>query len=257
MTIQMSSAAGLRAGRADLRAAVLDGGRARARSVTAARRRCATSRSGSRLAERRVQQISNNYHNQFQLPLLFYVLVILAMDHAAGRPAVRRDGVDFRAARASRTPTFTARRTMCRRASRCSPSACSCCLSMWIIFAVRHPDRALDDARRAPLRRHRSSRRHRERAAVPPRRRSRTGAWRIASPARATAPRLRALSTTRCAAGHRPPGSWAPRRRARWCSACCARERGLDVEAIARLADGARFAPEPLERRRARAAAPP
>jgi hypothetical protein len=26
----------------------------------------------------RVQQISNNYHSQFQLPLLFYVLVILA-----------------------------------------------------------------------------------------------------------------------------------------------------------------------------------
>lgn len=27
----------------------------------------------------RVQQISNNYHNQFQIPVLFYVLVILAI----------------------------------------------------------------------------------------------------------------------------------------------------------------------------------
>ena len=42
--------------------------------------------------------------------------------------------------------------------------------------------------------------------------RSRTGAWRIASPARATAPRSPASSTTRCAGARRAPTSWATKR---------------------------------------------
>ena len=62
---------------------------------------------------------------------------ILALDHQAGRPDLRRDGLDLRAVARSRTPISTPPRTTCRRASRSSRSACSCCCVMWIIFAVR------------------------------------------------------------------------------------------------------------------------
>ena len=87
--------------------------------------------------------------------------------------------------------------------------------------------------------------------------RSRAGASRIALPAPATAPRLPVSSTTRCGGAHRAPGSWAPIRRARFCSACSSANARLDSEAIAKLASGAQYAPEALgdeERKRLDAA---
>ena len=52
----------------------------------------------------------------------------------------------------------------------------------------------------------------------------------------------------------RRPGSWARRRRARSLLGMLRRERGLDADAIARLCDGARFAPAPLTERARRGA---
>ena len=67
------------AGRADLRAPVLDG-RLALRAVRVRRR---SSRRRSRLREPnwppRVLQIANAYHNQLELPVLFYVVMLLAL----------------------------------------------------------------------------------------------------------------------------------------------------------------------------------
>ena len=78
---------------------------------------------------KRETKVANAYHNQLELPVLFYVLTILAMDHAAGRPAVRGAGVGVRrAARAARrASTSPATRSgsdlrLLPRASSCSPS---------------------------------------------------------------------------------------------------------------------------------------
>ena len=68
----------VRGGRVDLRAAVLDGGRSR--RCGTARRRAPSRRRIARaeLAEAETQ-IANAYQNQLELPVLFYVLTILAI----------------------------------------------------------------------------------------------------------------------------------------------------------------------------------
>ena len=71
----------------------------------------------------RVQQISNSYHSQFQLPVLFYVLTMLAIVTASGRLLVRRAGLAVRASRASCTPISTPARITSRTVSTRSPSA--------------------------------------------------------------------------------------------------------------------------------------
>ena len=48
---------------------------------SAAKPRCATSRSASPPGRRQPTQVSNCYDSQFEIPLLFYVLVILALAH--------------------------------------------------------------------------------------------------------------------------------------------------------------------------------
>ena len=92
---------------------------------------------------------------------------------------------------------------------------------MWVIFIVRILLGLSDDARRPPRRRDRGPRRHRGAAPAGRRRAQGLGPRRTASPARATARRSPASSTTRCAGARRAPISWATRARARSRSACC------------------------------------
>jgi hypothetical protein len=53
-------------------------GSVRSRSVTKGETKIRDIALGQQAWPTRTQQISNNYHSQFQLPLLFYVLVVLA-----------------------------------------------------------------------------------------------------------------------------------------------------------------------------------
>ena len=70
---------------------------------------------------------ANCYDSQFQIPLLFYVLVILAwITQHADLIFVVMAWI-FVLLRHRATPTSTPPRTMCRRASGCSRPACSCC----------------------------------------------------------------------------------------------------------------------------------
>ena len=88
--------------------------------------------------------------------------------------------------------------------------------------------------------------------------RSRTGGCRTASPARRPRRRSPASSTTRCAGARRSASCHGRSERPRAVLlGMLRRERRLDSDAIARLADGARFAPPPLsddEQRRLAAA---
>ena len=85
MAHPIRAAAAVRPGGADLRAAVLDGRfRASARS-SAANHESPTSRSANRTGRRACTQIGNAFQNQLELPVLFYVLTILAICHAPRR----------------------------------------------------------------------------------------------------------------------------------------------------------------------------
>ena len=75
---------------------------------------------------------------------------------------------------------------------------------------------------------------------------SRIGASPIASPVPATARPSRALSTTPCAAGLHPPGSWGTRPRAPSSSACCGCSTDSRRPPSPSCSPGERFAPDPL-----------
>ena len=79
MSIRGHADAGVRAGRAHLRAPVLDADSCACGRSGAARCRPTRSRSGSRTGRRALTQIGNAYHNQLETPLLFYVLILLAL----------------------------------------------------------------------------------------------------------------------------------------------------------------------------------
>ncbi len=84
----------------------------------------------------RVQQISNSYHSQFQLPVLFYCST------AWRSPRIRRTSCSSSwpgcsCCRGWCTPISTPARTMSRTASGPSRPAFSYLLAMWAIFAVR------------------------------------------------------------------------------------------------------------------------
>ena len=89
-------------------------------------RRSATSRSVSRPGPTRPQQISNSYNSQFQIPLLFYVLVILALYHAQADLIFVVMAWLFVLARIAHAYVHTTSNHV-RRASTSSRSACSCC----------------------------------------------------------------------------------------------------------------------------------
>ena len=176
------------------------------------------------------------------------------MHHAARRSAVRRAGLDLRAvARRCRPCVHVTSNNVPTRGAFFGVGALVLVV-MWIDLHRPYPARAADDARpRASPPRSRflpTSRRAGGRRPM----RSRTGACRTASPAPATAPPSPASSTTRCAARRRRAylmGEDTPRA---VLLGMLRRERGLDADAIAQLADGARFAPAPLTDDGARAA---
>ena len=128
--------AAVRRGHPDLCADALDG--------RAARRRFSLRRGRSRpdvaLREpkwpRRTMQAANSFSNQFELPVLFYVLTILVWVTRHAGYAVRHPGVDFRhlpraaglRARDQQQPTGGAVPS--------TRSARWCCIVMWAIYIV-------------------------------------------------------------------------------------------------------------------------
>ena len=173
----------------------------------------------------RATQIANSYNSQFQLPVLFYVLTVLAIvtRHAdllfvvmawlfvvdAARPRLYPHRQQLRAESFLR---------VCRRRHRAAAD----------VDRLRraHPRRACHDAGRAAGRGDRSLRGDREGAPAGRRRAQVAGAWRTASPAPATARPSPAWSMTRCAGARRAPGSWAPTPRAPFSSACSSASAG-------------------------------
>jgi hypothetical protein len=85
---------------------------------------------------KRVQQISNCYHNQYQLPVLFYVLVILAIPtHKADLVFVLMSWV-FVVTRILHAAIHTTSNRVSQRFYAFAAGAIVLLL-MWIIFAVR------------------------------------------------------------------------------------------------------------------------
>ena len=212
---------------------------------TKARRRQARSGWATSLREPnwpvRATQVANAFHNQLELPILFYVLTILALitRHADLVLVVLAD-LRRVAPGAGLHPRDRKRRPSARPGVRRGRVVLTI---MWAIFMIRILP-ASDDAGRPPLRRHRGHADIEARGGRP-RTRSRTGVSHIASPAPATAPPSRAPSTTRCAGGQSSAhvmGDGAPRA---LLLGMLRLERVLDPGAIATLADGAP-APAPL-----------
>ena len=150
-------------------------------------------------------QVANSFNNQFELPVLFYVLTILAIitRHADFVFVVLAWIFVDRRVSAMPMSHTTSNRVM-RRGQLRSASALLVLIVMWIIFAVRillAP--AMTPAARlaAAIEVFGDSRASGARRPT----RSRAGGWRIASPARATARPSPASSTTRCAGARRAP----------------------------------------------------
>ena len=151
-------------------------------------------------------QIANAYQNQLELPVLFYVLTILAIitRHADFLFVVL--AWVFVVLRLLHVYIHLTSNRLARRFAVFAAGAVVLAV-MWAIFIVRLLVGFMTPAARlSPP--SRFSPRSRRGGGRPPMR-SRIGAWRIASPAPATAPRSPAWSTTRCAAGRRAPLSWA------------------------------------------------
>ena len=187
----------------------------------------------------RPTQFAYAFSNQFELPVLFYVLTILSIitRHADFMFVVLAwIFVAFRVLQAF--VHVTSNHVRLRGAF--YGVGALVLLVMWIIFIVRivAGPAMTPAARLAAAIEVLANIEARAPARAPMR--SRAGACRIALPAPATAPRSPAWSTTRCGGAPRAPASWAPIAPRAILLGMLKRERGLDSEAIAQARRAAR-----------------
>ena len=158
-----------------------------------------------------VRKVGHNLENQFETPVLFYVLCGAATH--IGATGIADDGARVDLCDPARDPRSDPRHRQ-RHASSdriCPEPSCP----------DPHVDRCRDPAARSVTAcafRARSQPRSRflrtwKHVIGPYRKRCATGAWRIALPVLATAPRSATSSTTHSAGAHRSPGVWEATRR--------------------------------------------
>ena len=103
---------------------------------SAARRKVRDIALGQRAWPERVTQVANTFHNQLELPILFYVLVAFALITRKADLIFVVMSWMFVATRLAHAYVY-ATTTRSGSASRCSRSASLILLLMWIIFALR------------------------------------------------------------------------------------------------------------------------
>ena len=164
-----------------------------------------------------VRKVGHNLENQFETPVLFYVLCGAATHIGATGFVMTVLAWIYVILRVIHAVIHVTVNDMRRAIA----------FALSLSYPDPHVDRCRDPAARSVTAcafRARSQPRSKflriwKRVIGPSRKRCATGAWRIALPVWATAPRSATSSTTRCASARRSPGGWAATRRGISCSA--------------------------------------